>query len=251
MDFYSEVGENETDNGVYFVPKAEIEARGTRHRFLSKYFTQITIGVFALVACVGVLLFVFVALPRLRVEDKPAEHVTKTSVQETPKAEESQEAQPAVSEVPAEEPATPDVWDIIQLPVSIPDFDRDGSRIPVQVEGVRADGSRLEERMYIYYDGSGMDLPAGTYTVRVTMTPIASSGMLYYYPETQVNIVVPEDHATQLIIEGDTFEFWPRDSSDVSNEFIASARDAIASDPVMSERADDFAARARERYLGE
>lgn len=134
----------------------------------------------------------------------------------------------------------------IQLPVYVPSLDAQGSRIPVGVSGELADGTSYEKDLYLSFDGSGIKLEPGSYTLHVQESPISSGGILYSIPDGSIDIEVGEDGNVSYDTSVSLI-FAERDALSVTDAQIDAAKKYIQKDPERTQYAGELAQRARQR----
>lgn len=78
----------------------------------------------------------------------------------------------------------------VMVTLQVPGLNERSSRIPVFVEGTTAEGKPFQENAFIDQSDSGLELPAGDYTLAVEASPIAEDGTIYQVPEEPIEVVV-------------------------------------------------------------
>ena len=244
-DFYEEVDDpaSKDDTGFFVVPgetgpatqsrsaatNAERRRAQTNRR---KPLIAILVGACVAVALVGVVSFVLLRPSQKQVEPKvEPEPVQKTE----PKVQEVQK--------PVELKRV-----AITLPVEAAGLDADGSRIPVKVEGTKQDGAPLSEDGFVAFDGTGLELPSGTYAVRVQESPISAAGDLYGTVSGELSITVEEGKDVVLDPADAKLTLDPLRPVELSADLIERARTWIGKDPLSQDKADALAEVALAHY---
>ncbi len=134
----------------------------------------------------------------------------------------------------------------IALPIYIPELDSRGSRIPVAITGTLKDGSEYSKDTYVSNDGSGLLLEPGSYELRVSGSPISSTGVMYKEPEESIEITVTDDLMSSYSPDG-FMSFGVIAAIDITDEQIDAACELVKNDPERTQYADGLAERVRER----
>jgi hypothetical protein len=77
--------------------------------------------------------------------------------------------------------------------VSIPDYDKESSRIPVHLTGMDINGDAVDRTIYLAHSGVDVELLKGRYHAEVVGSPISSTGMIYEIPTSTINFTLGED----------------------------------------------------------
>lgn len=239
--------EGEADDGVYFVPRDEavddmsqsrrwVEAqRPKRHKIIPAL--VVLVGVI----CLGVAAYLLLIKPAF--EDGGAEAATVASSQDASSTPTDSSAAQVASSAEAQRFA------VSPLPLAVPELDANGSRVPMLVLGTLEDGTSFCEVQYVEADGSGLSLPAGSFTVRVAATPVASSGAVYFVPDFYMSLDVTSAEDASVSADQRAFELSVREGDAVSDDLVQNAWSFMKADPQRAARADELAQAARDRYL--
>lgn len=127
-------------------------------------------------------------------------------------------------------------WDEAHEPVSttlsvaMPQLDgvTQGSRIPVSVRGADLDGTAVDETRYMNWDGTGLELVQGSYSLSIPASPIGSDGTLFQVPGDVLSVEVTRDQPD--LTGAGTLTFGEIPAADVTDEQINAAKQYAASD---------------------
>lgn len=127
-------------------------------------------------------------------------------------------------------------WDEAHEPVSttlsvaMPQLDgvTQGSRIPVSVRGADLDGNAVDETRYMNWDGTGLELVQGSYSLSIPASPIGSDGTLFQVPGDVLSVEVTRDQPD--LTGAGTLTFGEIPAADVTDEQISAAKQYAASD---------------------
>lgn len=136
----------------------------------------------------------------------------------------------------------------VTIPLEVPDLDEDGTRVPVEATGTDADGNEVEVRAYLSPDGTGLELPLGSYEVRALGSPFSAKGVVYKVPKAVVEVTLDEEAVesgqTQSVSEPLTFKKVSR--AKTTDEQIDDALEWASADEALAEgRAQELADAAR------
>lgn len=241
--FFEPVDGEVDDEGVYFVPKDEVvgnvpqprrwaEAqRPKRHKIIPAL--VVAVGLI----CLGVAAYLFLIKPAL--EGRDTGSASAAASQDAG----SKSVTPGISDAEVQRFA------VSPLTLSVPELDANGSRVPMLVLGTLEDGTSFCEVQYVEADGSGLSLPAGSFTVRVAATPVAANGAVYFIPDFYVSLDVTSAEHASVSDNQRAFELSMRESDAVNDDLIQNAWSFIKADPQRANRADELAQAARDRYL--
>lgn len=122
----------------------------------------------------------------------------------------------------------------VTLGVLIPETElcEQGSKIPLTVSGTDLDGNALDQTAFVNWDGSGLSLMQGSYTVSVPASPIGSDGTLFSVPTDKLQITIagnensddPDTASASVDVAG-SLVFTEIDGLDVTDDDIAAAYD--------------------------
>ena len=122
----------------------------------------------------------------------------------------------------------------VTLGVLIPETElcEQGSKIPLTVSGTDLDGNALDQTAFVNWDGSGLSLMQGSYTVSVPASPIGSDGTLFSVPTDKLQITIagnensddPDTASASVDVAG-SLVFNEIDGLDVTDDDIAAAYD--------------------------
>ena len=125
----------------------------------------------------------------------------------------------------------------VTLGVLIPETElcEQGSKIPLTVSGTDLDGNALDQTAFVNWDGSGLSLMQGSYTVSVPASPIGSDGTLFSVPTDKFQITIAGDEnsddpdtASASVDVAGSLVFTEIDGLDVTDDDIAAAYDYAA-----------------------
>lgn len=115
----------------------------------------------------------------------------------------------------------------VSFTLDAPGYDMADSKIPFQIVGTDGEGGIVDEIGFVGPDGTGIELPSGTYTVRVASSPVLDDAQFYVVPDTQAEVIVPSDleEGEQVQIESPAFVFMFANIVDVTDEQLALSYD--------------------------
>ncbi|MDO4797763.1 MAG: hypothetical protein Q4A01_07065 [Coriobacteriales bacterium] len=128
----------------------------------------------------------------------------------------------------------------VTIPVSVPELDDTGSRIPMRVEGQDADGTARNEIAYATYDGH-MRLPVGIYQVRVAETPISGNGTVYEIPRDELTVSVDAGQHVSIEPKDKVLTFTVAHPESVLDSKINQAKELIKADSQKKDLANKLA----------
>lgn len=156
------------------------------------------------------------------------------------------ESMPRVtSVVTGNEAAGANAADAHALPIWVPWLDAEGSRVPVMVRGTTVDGTKVDEVAYVEYDGSGLELSAGSYKVKVVGSPISSDGVIYETTDDTLRISV--GMRGEYTFSSTVLTLNPIEATEVTDGQIEEALEWAKGDEKVAKRADDLAKAVRDR----
>ncbi len=133
------------------------------------------------------------------------------------------------------------------VPVKVEGLNEDGSRIPVQFEGTTSEGVSVEKQQgYLAIDGTGLMMIPGSYTLTVVASPISADGVMYDLPKVPVKVSVDQNGACATDpAEGLTMV--PCETADIKDAQIQAAMQKISTDPLRNTLTDALGESARLR----
>ncbi len=183
----------------------------------------------AIVGCAAAVAVVaFVVLPLF----SGSETAEATSKAETPAAE-----QPVTS------PSVEDA--IVKVNLDVPDLGKEGSRVPIHVEGELRDGTAYAQDLFLMPGETNFKLPVGLYEVSVSTSPISAEGYMYTYAEKTLLLAIGDDGTVTYEPNDFVFTFELKDAADITYEDIDNAAEWIRKDPERVDRADELESKAR------
>ena len=131
-------------------------------------------------------------------------------------------------------------WDAEHQPVSVtlavqmPQVEgvSQGTRIPVTVRGADLDGNAVDETRYLNWDGTGLELTQGSYTLSVAASPIGSDGTIYQVPTDALSVEVTRDQPD--LTSAGTFAFAEIPAAEVTDDQINAAAQYAGADTVLT-----------------
>ena len=109
-----------------------------------------------------------------------------------------------------------------------------GTLIPLSVKGTDVSGNWVEESCYVGNDSASLDLVAGTYTFKVTASPIAADGTLYSIEGACAEETVGEDGT---LSPGEAITLKPLPAGKTTYKQIEDAYEAAKNGGAASEEA--------------
>lgn len=135
----------------------------------------------------------------------------------------------------------------VTIPISVPELDEKGSRVPVRISGKDADGTKRNEIGYVAFDGTGLQIPIGTYEIRVIDTPISATGTMYNLPLDTLTVTVDAGQHVAITPAGLVLELTPMHAESVIDSQIDQAKKMILADPQKKDLATKLAKLARQK----
>ncbi len=112
----------------------------------------------------------------------------------------------------------------VTFTVQAPGYSAADGKIPVSVAGTTSGGEFIDATAYVGADGTGLSVPAGTYTVMVIESPLVANGVFYTAPDTSWEISVPEDLGQgEGYVVSNPMVFTKADLSTISSDVIETA----------------------------
>lgn len=126
----------------------------------------------------------------------------------------------ALRPAPASLPAHP-----VSIPIAAEGLDTSsGTPVPVRVQGVDASGVPIDQVYAIQGDGSGAQLPEGSYSISVTSSPIAADGTIYSIVGALAAATVDAEGGLEL---GSELVLAPVAALEADDDAIAAAYDGV------------------------
>lgn len=121
----------------------------------------------------------------------------------------------------------------VTLSVQMPQVEgvSQGTRIPLTVRGADLDGNAVDEMRYVNWDGTGLELAQGSYTLTVAASPIGSDGTLFQVPADTLSVQVTRDQAD--LTGAGTLTFTEIPAAEVTDDQINAAAQYASGDTVL------------------
>lgn len=118
----------------------------------------------------------------------------------------------------------------ISLTVNVASFGPEDSGIPVHISGTNVLGDQVDQDDFVYANGTGLELPAGSYQITVTASPLTDDGSILAVPDQGIQVDVGEGDPSQTVDSGQTIQMDAVPKREMTREEVQAAYDKAGSD---------------------
>lgn len=128
--------------------------------------------------------------------------------------------------------------------IDAPGYDMVDSKIPFHAVGHDMDGNVVDTVCFVGPDGTGIELPRGSYEIEVASSPLLDDAQFYEVPDMRGAVEIPADTEDGVTIEVNhpTFEFMFANPADITDEQIDVAYDYAIESGFDAGKADSYRA---------